>query len=252
MTHDWILADFFGFFVILCRTIGLMALMPFLSHIEINSRSRFMLMLGFAYLIKPVVSVVVTPQLSYLMLTLILLKEIAIGAFIGLVARLFTTILDIAGTLISAQIGLSSATSMNPNMQGSSLISMLLSMFGVLVFLNLNLHHLVLTGFYHSYALFPVDAPLMMRDMSDGFVALFAKTFWFGVQIAFPFVIAFLVMQVAFGLLNRMVPQMQIFFVSLPFQLWAGLMILMIVGGTSLISFAHIFEMDFAHFFKLK
>jgi flagellar biosynthetic protein FliR len=180
-----------------------------------------------------------------------ILKELMIGSFVGIVSRLLITILDITGTLISSQIGLSSATVMNPNMQGSTITSSQLTLFGIAVFLSLDLHHLIFAGLVQSYQLFPLGGVLQIGDMAQGFIQLFSRIFWFGVQLSLPIMIVFFVMQMAFGLLNRIIPQMQIFFISLPFQLWAGLFIFLISCGTILGHFGKMFENEFAQMLKM-
>lgn len=251
MLHEWILSEFVVFFFVLGRMIGLTAFMPYLSMSEISGRFRFFAAVAFTYLLVPSLNLVAASGMSYPQITLIFIKELMVGFFIGLVGRLLLTILDITGTLISSQIGLSSATVMNPNMQGSTITSSLLTLFGTAIFLSLDLHHLMFVGFIKSYALFPLDAVLPITDMSQSFIQLFSKIFWFGIQLSLPFMIVFLVMQIAFGLLNRIIPQMQIFFISLPFQLWAGLFIFLVTCGAILGHFGKMFEYEFSKVLKI-
>ena len=91
----------------------------------------------------------------------------------------------------------------------------------------------------------------MVDDMTKGYIQLFSTVFWIGIQLSTPFTIAFIVIQVCFGLMNRMIPQMQIFFVSLPFQIWAGLTIMLLIGGVMLLSFGKTFDHEFRTFFSL-
>ena len=107
-------------------------------------------------------------------------------------------------------------------------------------------------GFAKSYTLFPIHSMLKVNDMSQGFIEMVASCFWSGIQLSFPFMIVFLVMQIAFGVMNRMIPQLQVFFVSLPFQLWSGLIIFMITCSAILMNFGQKFEYEFKTFFMLR
>ncbi len=252
MLLDLVVTQFFGYFLVLARMIALAAFMPFISHKEISPRFRVMLAFAFSYMILPFVNLgPLSASISYPVMGLYIMKELLVGAFIGIVSKILLLILDTAGNVISGQIGLSSATSMNPNLQGSTLLASMLTMFGTVVFLSLDLHHLILRGFMHSYYLFPVGLDFATADMAKGFLQLFAQTFWWGVQLSFPFMIVFIVMQTVFGVMNRIIPQMQIFFVSLPFQLWAGLMVMLITGGAILMHFAAHFQDEFTRFLRM-
>jgi flagellar biosynthetic protein FliR len=253
MPKSLFLVEFIPFFLVFCRLIGLMLSMPFLGQIEISSRFRVLAALAFSFLLLPILSVnVVNPMMSFVSVAVLCAREILIGYFVGLVGRMLMMILDCAGMIISAQMGLSSATIFNPSLSGQGpLTSAIMLLFGTAVFLSLDLHHLMFRGFVKSYYLFPIDGNLMLGDISKGYTHLFSLIFSMGLQLAMPFIIVFIVLQVGFGLMNRMIPQMQIFFVSLPLQLWGGLMVFLITGGSIIIRFGHVFDHEYRAFFSL-
>ena len=227
--------------------------MPFLGQIEVSPRFRVLAALAFSFLMVtalPVNEMDVT--MSYMSLTFVCARELFIGYFVGLVGRVLMTILDCAGMMMSAQMGLSSATIFNPGLSGQGAItSLMMLLFGTAVFLSLDLHHLMFRGFVKSYTLFPIEGKLMLGDISKGYIQLFSLIFSMGMQLAMPFIIVFIVLQVGFGLMNRMIPQMQIFFVSLPLQIWGGLMVFLITGGSIMLQFSRIFDREYRAFFSL-
>jgi flagellar biosynthetic protein FliR len=252
MQNHLFITEFLPFFLVACRIIGLFISMPFLGQIEISGRFRLFAALGFAFLLTPALSITVDVTMDFTTVGLYVLRELFIGYFIGIVGKTLLTIMDITGAMISTQIGLSSATILNPGFasQGAR-VSLIMVLFGTAIFLAFDLHHLMFRGLVQSYNLFPINKPLMLHDMTKGYTQLFSRVFWVGIQLSAPFTIVFIIIQVCFGLMNRMIPQMQIFFVSLPFQIWAGLTILLITGGAILISFGKTFDHEFRYFFRL-
>ncbi|MES2252090.1 MAG: flagellar biosynthetic protein FliR [Pseudomonadota bacterium] len=253
MPKSLFLSEFIPFFLVFCRVIGFMLSMPFLGQVEVSPRFRVLAGLAFSFLLAPALPTgTVDVTMSYVSLAVLCAHELFIGYFVGLVGRLLLTILDCAGMMMSAQMGLSSATIFNPNFSGQgALTSMIMVLFGIAVFLSLDLHHLMFRGLVKSYYLFPIDGKLMLGDMSKGYSQLFSLIFSMGLQLSMPFIIVFIVLQVGFGLMNRMIPQMQIFFVSLPLQIWGGLMVFLITGGSIIMRFSSIFDREYRAFFTL-
>jgi flagellar biosynthetic protein FliR len=146
------------------------------------------------------------------------------------------TTLDLAGTIISFQIGLSAATIFNPALQTSgTLPSVLLSLGGLLAIFETNLHHMLLEGVVDSYSLFRPTDPLPIGDLSDTVVRLVSTSFKVGLQLSMPFIVLSLLFTFALGLISRLMPALQIFFVSVPAQLVGG-MLVMIVALSAIMS----------------
>jgi flagellar biosynthetic protein FliR len=139
------------------------------------------------------------------------------------------TTLDLAGTIISSQIGLSSATIFNPALQSTgTLTGALLSLGGLVVIFETNLHHLLLEGVVDSYTLFRPTEPMPIGDFSDTMAKMIGASFKVGVQISMPFIVLSLLFTFALGLISRLMPTLQIFFVSVPVQLTGGFLILIV------------------------
>jgi flagellar biosynthetic protein FliR len=167
-----------------------------------------------------------------------------IGLFIGTVMRVLISALDTAGSIVSMQIGFSSALLFNPVSGGQgSLIGSLYAMLGVTLLMVLNLHHYLIATIVDSYITVPATGA--MPDLA-AFAEIVARTvtlaFKIGVLMAMPFIVIGLIVQAGAGVLGRLMPQLQIFFLLLPGQILIGLMILTIVLSTSILYWANSYE----------
>lgn len=205
-----------------------LSMLPVFGENFVNKRLRVLFGFTFSLLLTPVLQTYITaPQSPFEFLHMLIL-EVLVGLFFAVLIRLFTYALEIGGSIISFQMGLSAATAFNPAMsqQGSIISGFFLVMALALIF-ALNIHHLFLASLFKSYTLFPPGDLPEMRDVAESGVDVVAKSFALGVQLAGPFIVINLIYQFSVGLLNRLMPQLQIFFVSLPAQILLGILMLM-------------------------
>jgi flagellar biosynthetic protein FliR len=173
----------------------------------------------------------------------VMFEEVVVGAFIGVVARLLVTTLDTAGTLISFQTGLSAATAFNPALsQSGTIIGVFLGLAGVVALFATDMHYMVLRALVDSYSLFHPGAPPMFGDMALLFAQLVGRSFTMALQIAMPFIVLGLVFNTILGLISRLMPQIQIFFVGVPFQLMGGILILVLTSSAAVTFFLSNFQ----------
>jgi flagellar biosynthetic protein FliR len=159
-------------------------------------------------------------------------QEMLIGGLLGLTARLAISALQVAGSVIAQQLGLGFVTAIDPSQgQQGIIIGNFLTLLGVTLVFTTDLHHLVVAALHDSYTLFrPGEVPLT-GDMA----ALISKTiggaFRIGIQLSAPFLVFGLLFNLGLGVLSRMMPQMQVFFVGLPLAILVGFLIFMLVIG---------------------
>jgi flagellar biosynthetic protein FliR len=157
---------------------------------------------------------------------------------LGLTARLAISALQIAGSVIAQQLGLGFVTAVDPTQgQQGVIVGNFLTILGITLLFVTNLHHLVIAALHDSYQLFrPGEVPVV-GDVA----ALVARTttaaFRVGVQLAGPFLVFGLLFNVALGVLSRLMPQMQVFFVAMPLSILIGFLILILVVGTMMGTF---------------
>jgi flagellar biosynthetic protein FliR len=152
------------------------------------------------------------------------IKEVLIGLMIGGLLKLFMSSLAVAGEAVSLQTTLSFAQTANP-LGGATNTSVgaFLSLMGVTLVFATDLHHLFIGAIARSYALFPPSRAVPLGDASDLAVQTVGQAFALGVQLAAPVIVFSLVLNIASGLVGRLLPQFQIFYVSTRSTCWVGL-----------------------------
>lgn len=205
-------------------------LLPGFGDTYVPAQYRFLFSLALSFILTPLLQPLlpVMPD-SIAGLATLIVTEIGLGLFIGTVARMFLASLETAGFIISMQIGLSSASMFNPQIQtqGTS-IGTFLSMTGVMIIFVTNMHHMLLRAVLESYQFFPPGIIPSTGDLAATITTLVSETFFLGMQLAAPFLILGFVFFWGLGLLARLMPQIQVFMIALPIQILVGLFILSI------------------------
>lgn len=247
-------AELFAFLAVFTRLGAAFMVLPGFGEAVVPARIRLGMALAISLIVLPIVRGTLPPLPSGPgSLIAFLALESMIGFFIGGIARLLVTTLDTAGMLISTQIGLSSASILNPALQTTgSLQSVLLSLGGLIIILETNLHHMLLEGLVDSYTLFKPAEALSMGDFSDTMARTLSSSFRVGLQIAMPFIILSLLFTFALGLISRLMPMLQVFFVSVPLQLVGGMLIILITLSAMLNWFLVYFQETYIGFLQPK
>ncbi len=153
-------------------------------------------------------------------------SEALIGILIGGAARFLMTALATAGQIVGLEIGLAFAQTADPTMtQSGQLTAVFLSMLGLALMFATGLHHMFLQGVVGSYDLIALGAPPPVGDAADLALTTAATSFRVGFQIAMPVVAAGLIFRVGLGVLSRLIPQIQVFFIIMPLQILGGLVV---------------------------
>jgi flagellar biosynthetic protein FliR len=165
-------------------------------------------------------------------------EEMFIGAVLGLSVRLIMSSLQVAGVVIAQQMGLGFVTAVDPTLgQQSVIVGNFLAMLGVTLIFATDLHHLVIAALNDSYKLFaPGEVPLL-GDVAALTTRTVATAFRIGIQLSAPFLVFGLLFNLGLGVLSRLMPQMQVFFVGLPLSILLGLLILLLVLGAMMTVF---------------
>jgi flagellar biosynthesis protein FliR len=152
------------------------------------------------------------------------IKELLIGLLIGAILRIFMTSLATAGEIVSLQTTLSFAQTANP-MQASpsATLSTFLGLIGMVLIFATNLDHLFIAAIVKSFDLFPFSRDIPVADAGRLAMQTFSRSFALGVQLAAPVIVFSLVFNIAIGLVGRVMPQFQVFFVATPIIVLLGL-----------------------------
>ena len=219
-------------FILVFARIGTMVmLLPGLGELSVPPRLRLTVALVLAAVILPLHRTAYQIDLGSLQPTLVMLvQEILIGGLLGMTARLTISALQVAGSVIAQQLGLGFVTAVDPTQgQQGLILGNFLTLLGVTLVFASDLHYLVIAALNDSYMLFrPGEVPLT-GDMAALITKTIGGAFRVGVQLSAPFLVFGLLFNLALGILSRLMPQMQVFFVGMPLSILAGFLILIFV-----------------------
>ena len=231
MLGDILAADAFALFLVFTRMGTALMLMPGVGDGTVSPRIRLLLSLFLAFLTTPLIAETLpAPPESVFGLGFLLVGEVIVGLILGLSARLLMAAVDVAGTIISYHLSLANAQAFNPMMASQgSLVGSFLTLTALVLIFATNLHHLFFLAIRDSYTVFvPGEIP-PMADAADMIARLVANSFLIGAQMSAPFLIIGLVFYLGLGLLARLMPQVQIFFIAIPIQIILGFLIFSLV-----------------------
>jgi flagellar biosynthesis protein FliR len=153
-------------------------------------------------------------------------RELLIGTIAGFAAALTFGALQVAGEMMGLSSGFSSARLINPALDSSgSAIDHFFMMVATMFFLVMDGHHLVLIALQRGFEIVPIAAPLPSFSM-ERLIVLFAQLVGVGIRLSLPVLGALLLTDLTLGLLARVAPQMNVFFLGLPVKIAVGLIAL--------------------------
>lgn len=244
MLDDILATDLYPFIVVFARLGAALMTMPGFGEASVTPRLRMALALAVTVVLVPVVGPLlpVLPE-GIAALVLLVISEVLIGVAIGTFARLLTTGLQVGGTFIAFHVGLGAAQLFDPQSQQQGAITgAFMTTLGITLLFVADLHHLMLAALADSYAVFAPGAGFPLGDAADTAARFVADGFRLGLRIAMPVVMFSLIIYASMGLMGRLMPQMQVFFVALPLQLLIGFLVLAFSLAAGLSAFLSLFE----------
>ena len=219
-----------GSFVLFCRIGSCLMLAPGFSSSQIPAQVRLFVGLAITLTLTPMLlSRVPTTALGDdPILTLrVIAVETLVGGMIGVLARMFYLALEALAVGASTMLGFASPFGFQ--MEGDEAMSplaTLISLAAVALLFAANLHWELLRGLVASYDVIPVGADFNARLALKQLADVLGELFRLALRIASPYVIYALVVNLALALVNRLTPQVQVFFVATPFVAAGGLLLL--------------------------
>lgn len=228
-----------AFMLTFARVGAMVMLLPGIGEQTMPSRVRLGIALMLAAILLPAHQKAYNIDLTALgPVTVMLFQELVVGAVLGLTARLAISALQVTGSVVAQQLGLGFVTAVDPtqNQQGM-LVGNFLSVLGVALVFATDLHYLVIAAMNDSYTIFhPGELPLM-GDAAEHVTHVVATAFRIGIQLSAPFLVFGLLFNLGLGVLSRLIPQMQVFFIGLPLSIILGLLLFVAVLGTMMGTF---------------
>ena len=250
MLQELLRLNAFGVILIFARVGTAFATLPGFSAAYVSVRIRLVCALVISLVLAPVLidSLPGLPT-SSAALGLLLIGEVLIGGFLGLLGRVLFAALQTAGTVISLVSSLANAFVQDAvSEQQGSIIAGFLTTVGLLVIFTSNLHHLMIRALADSYGLFIPGDTLALGDMAQLMARHVMDSFALGVQLASPFIVMGLTHYLMLGLLGRLMPALPVFFFGLPIQLAAQIAIIMLTLSGIMLAFQSHFAESFGAF----
>jgi flagellar biosynthesis protein FliR len=233
-----------AFLLTFARVGTMVMLLPGVGEMNFPSRVRLAMALVLTAIVLPLHQKAYAVDLTALAPVIVMVfQEIMIGAVLGLTARLAISALQVAGSVVAQQLGLGFVTAIDPtqNQQGL-LVGNFLTLLGVTLIFATDLHHLVIAALNDSYTIFqPGEMPLV-GDVAQHVTRIIATSFRIGIQLSAPFLVFGLLFNLGLGVLSRLMPQMQVFFIGLPLSILLGLLLLLLVIGAMMGTFVGYLE----------
>lgn len=226
LTNGQIGAWVASFMLPMFRVTSMLMTMPVFGTTLVPRRVRLYFALAITVVIAPVLPPM--PEVHALDLSALLLigEQVIIGAGLGLFLQLFFQAFVVAGQILSIQMGMGFASMVDPtNGVSSAVIGQFFTMLVTLVFLGMNGHLVVIETLVESFTTMPVGSGLLVSnfwDLANGLGWVLGA----GLKLVLPAITALLVINIAFGIMTRAAPQLNIFSIGFPLTLVLGMGIL--------------------------
>lgn len=232
-------------FAIFCRVGGCLMVAPGFSANQIPVRVRLYIAVAVALALSPALVPALKAKVdgSIPSLVMLIFSELATGFLIGFLARLFYLALQTIGVAITQAIGLGGipGTVMDDGEQMPALTTLLMVTATTLMFVT-GLHGELIRGLFDSYATIAPGAAFAPRlalvDVTDQVTAAFLVA----LRVGAPFIVYSIVFNVAIGIINKLTPQIPVYFISVPFVMAGGLFLLLLTAK----QFFELFETAFS------
>jgi flagellar biosynthetic protein FliR len=219
------------FMLVFARVGAMVMLMPGFGESNIPVRIKLAIALLLTLIILPLHRTAYQVDLTSMSsLGVLMMHEIVIGIVLGATARVTLSALSVAGSVIAQQLGLGFVTSVDPTQgQQGLLIGNFLTLLGMTLLFATDSHHLVIAALNESYRIFSPGELMPSGDVAALATRAFATAFKIGMQLSAPFLVFGLVFNIGLGVLARLMPAMQVYFVGVPLSIMAGFLILALV-----------------------
>ncbi len=234
MIEQLLVSHIFAFMLAFSRLGTCMMLLPGFGEIYVPVWVRLSLALSISLIMMPLVhSMNVAMPTSGFALGSLLIAEATVGVFIAMLCRILIATIHTLGTIISIQSGLAAAMMFDVNQASQgTVIGNMLSITAIVLWFVMDFHHLIIRSLYVSYDTFLVGGFPPPSDMLTAYTELLRTSFSLALQLSAPIVVVTMLINVGGGILSRLMPTMQVFFLLMPAQiLFTFFLITATVGG---------------------
>lgn len=175
-------------------------------------------------------------------LGLLALREVLVGMALSFITQIIFSAVEFGGQIIGMQMGFTISSIIDPaNGTQTQVMSVLQGLLATLMFLSMNIHHLLIRTIVESFRVIPPGVWQVNGGVITFLTRATADVFVLGVRLAAPVMVALLLTSVTLGIMARAFPQMNVFMLSFPLNIGIGFIVL----GLTLAIFFHVLEVSF-------
>jgi flagellar biosynthetic protein FliR len=227
--------------LVFCRLGAMFMVMPGTSSARLPMNVRLLLAVTMSWMISPLIppfSPIGGGGLSLDRLAALIAGEIVIGIVLGLLARLYIAALEFLMTAAASYLGF------NPlpgtpvvDEDAGAILATLMTTSAVMLFLTLDLHWLLIGALVESYANIAISTLLDFELAGAVLLGGLTDATYAALQITGPLLLYALLVNMLFGIINRLIPTVPAHFLSIPFLLYGGLLLLCVLSTEALLLF---------------
>jgi flagellar biosynthetic protein FliR len=219
----------FAAFLAFCRIGSCFMLMPGLSSMRVPMQVRLAVAVAvtWALIVHLWSAIVPNVELTPSAVILLILAEVLIGSTIGLVTRFYVLALQFAGTAMANMIGFNAmAGTAIEEMEPQPALTAFVTLCVLMVLFVFDFHHEVIKALVTSYQVAPLAGLFDPQSALIDLVDTLASSFYVALRLASPFIAYGILANLAIGFVNKLAPQIPVYFVSLPFIITGGLILI--------------------------
>ena len=222
-----------GFLICLARVAAVFAVIPVFSGGQMPPQLRIGVAVMFALLTYPGIQQVLpgTP-LTVVDMVIIVAAEVIFGLLVGFLAQLIFMAAEFAGSVIGYQMGFAMANVFDPTTQQQvALLAQFQGIFAILLFLSMNVHHMFLEAIVASFVLLPPGNLNLAGGAIPMIVELSNHALVLSLRLVAPVLVILILVNLILGLITRIVPQLNVLFLSFPMKIGLSFMIMGLTFG---------------------
>lgn len=215
------------YFWVFCRLGAFFLVVPILGTQLVSPRIRLVLSSIITFLVVPLLPAPALQPAFNIQTLLMVVEQVVIGLAMGFVMQVCFQIFVLAGQFIAMKMGLGFASMNDPaNGVTVTVLSQFYLMITTLLFLSVNGHHLLMESVVQSFYTVPVAGDSLYINGFNKIANLGSWMFKSALVIALPVLTSILVVNIAFGVMSRSAPQMNVFTVGFPITLVFGMVLI--------------------------
>jgi flagellar biosynthetic protein FliR len=224
-------------FLLFCRIGGCLMLMPGFSSSRVPVQVRLFVAVAVTLALTPLLLATVNtavPDQSPAAVLRVIVSETLIGGMIGMIGRLFYMALQFMAVGAAQLAGFSALGTPVEDAEPAPTLATFVTLTATVLLFATDQHWEVLRALLASYSVLPINEPVAAEVGLVRIADAFSSTFFLALQITSPFIVYALIINLMVGIANKLVPQIPVYFISMPFVLAGGLLLLYFTIGEAL------------------